>query len=109
MLYRMDQSLMPKPTPEQAQEMTKRWMEWIAKLNEQGSLINRGNRLEPGTGRVVKSNQITNGPYAEIKEMIGGYSIIKANSFDEAVEIAKGCPALPVGGCVEVREVSNLS
>lgn len=110
MLYRMDQASMPKPTPEQAQEMTKRWMDWIGNIHTKGQLIDRGNRLEPAAGRVIKpGNLITNGPYAEIKETIGGYSIVKAQSFDEVIEIAKGCPALTIGGSVEIREVSNLS
>jgi len=110
MLYRSEQASMPKLTPEQTQEITKKWMEWIGNINAKGKLVDRGNRLEPGTGRVVKpSNLITNGPYAEIKETIGGFSIVRAESFEEVVEIAKGCPGLTVGGSVEIREVSNLS
>ncbi|HWY38146.1 MAG TPA: YciI family protein [Bacteroidia bacterium] len=109
LVYRTDYSAMPKATPDQAEAMTKRWMDWIAGLNAQNKLVDRGNRLEPTTGKVVKpSNVVTNGPYAEIKEAIGGYSIIKARSYEEAIEIAKGCPILSVGGNVEVREISNL-
>jgi hypothetical protein len=55
---------------------------------------------------VVKPNKIvTNGPYVEIKESIGGYTIIKADSLEEATEISKGCPILFVGGSVEVRAI----
>jgi hypothetical protein len=54
----------------------------------------------------VKSDAIvTNGPYTDIKESIGGYTIIKADNYDEAVEMAKGCPVLLAGGNVEVREI----
>jgi hypothetical protein len=51
---------------------------------------------------------IADGPYTEIKESIGGYSIIKAGSLDEATEISKGCPVFLNGGSVEVREISAM-
>jgi len=109
LVYRAEYSAMPKATPEQAEAMTKRWMDWIAGINSQNKLVDRGNRLENTTGKVVKPNNVvTNGPFAEIKESIGGYSIIKAKSYIEAMEIAKGCPILSVGGNVEIREVSKL-
>lgn len=99
---------MPQGTPEQMQAMTKRWMDWIGSIAAQGNLVDRGNRLT-NTGKVLKTNSIvTNGPYTEIKESIGGYSIIKAVSYEDAVAIARGCPALAVGGTVEVREISPL-
>lgn len=107
-VYRMDYSKMPGGTPEEMQAMTKRWMDWIGGIAAQNKLGDRGNRLDM-SGRVVKQGAVTNGPYAEIKESIGGYSLIKAASYDEAVELAKGCPALPLGGNVEVREISQLS
>jgi hypothetical protein len=109
LVYRAEYSAMLKASPEQAEATTKRWMDWITGINAQNKLVDRGNRLEPITGKVVKPNNVvTNGPYAEIKESIGGYSIIKAKSYEEAVEIAKGCPILSVGGNVEVRLVSSL-
>lgn len=109
MLYRNNYEALPKVTPEQAQATTQKWMDWIAGLDSQGKLVARGNRLEPSTGKVIRPGSVvTNGPYAEIKESIGGFSIIRAGSFDEAVELAKGCPILNFGGNVEVREVSQL-
>jgi hypothetical protein len=51
---------------------------------------------------------ITNGPYTEIKESVGGYSIVKAASYDEAVELSKGCPIFDAGGSVEVREIAIM-
>jgi hypothetical protein len=107
-VYRSDSSKMPARSPEEMQAVTKRWMDWIGGIAAQNKLVDRGNRLEPA-GKVVKpGNVITDGPYTEIKETLGGYSLIKANSIDEAVEIAKGCPALSFGGNVEVREISVL-
>jgi hypothetical protein len=60
-------------------------------------------------GKVVKPNNvITDGPYTEIKETLGGYSIVKAENLDEAAELAKGCPGLLTGGSVEVREINVM-
>jgi hypothetical protein len=94
-----------QPSPEQIQAMMKPWQDWMGSLAAQNKLANPGNRLN-SEGRVVKPNNlITNGPYAEIKEAIGGYIIIKAEDIDEAAELAKGCPVLQIGGNVEVRRL----
>lgn len=96
---------MPAPTVEQMQTVSKEWIDWMQKLTEQQNLVSRGNRLH-GDGRVVKpQGVVTNGPYVEIKEAIGGYTVISASSLDEAAEISKSCPILNVGGTVEVREL----
>ena len=107
-VFRTDYNTMPKGTPEEMQTMTKRWMDWIGSIAAQNKLVDKGNRLD-ASGKVVKGNNvITNGPYSEIKESIGGYSIVKADSYESAIEIAKGCPILPLGGNVEIREISPL-
>jgi hypothetical protein len=60
-------------------------------------------------GKVVKPNNlVTDGPYMEIKESIGGYAVVKADSVEEAADLAKGCPVLNLGGNVEVREIMVL-
>ena len=93
----------PAPSPEQMQSMMKPWQDWMGSLAAQNKLVSSGNRLAP-EGRVIKpGNVITNGPYVEIKEAIGGYIIIQADSLDEAVELSKDCPILQMGGNVEVR------
>ncbi len=77
----------------------------MGSLAAQNKLANSGNRLA-STGKVLKPNNVvTNGPYVEVKEAIGGYIIINAESFDEAVMLSKGCPILLVNGNVEVRQV----
>ena len=107
-VFRMNQSEMPKLSPEEMQANTKRWMDWIGSIAAQNKLTDRGNRLAP-SGKVLKPNDvITDGPYTEIKESIGGYSIIKADDLDQATEIAKGCPGLQFGGSVEVREINAM-
>ena len=108
LIYRADFSFMGNRTPEEVQANTKRWMDWIGSIAAQNKLTDRGNRLDP-SGKVLKAdNLVTNGPYAEIKETIGGYSIIKADSYEAAIELAKGCPVLTIGGNVEVREISVM-
>ncbi len=108
LVFRADFKAMPEFSPEQMQANTKKWMDWIGGIAAQNKLSNRGNRLTTD-GRVVRANKsVTDGPYTEIKESIGGYTIIKVETYDEAVSIAKGCPILNAGGSVEVREVNSL-
>jgi len=105
-LFRMNGA--PAGSPDEMQAMTKRWMDWIGGIAAQNKLTDRGNRLFPA-GKVVKpGNVITDGPYTEIKESIGGYTIVKAYSLEEATELAKGCPGLSVGASVEVREIREM-
>ena len=108
LVYRADYNSMPVPTQEEGAVMLKKWMDWIGGMATQGKLTDRGNRLM-GTGKVVKAgNVVTNGPYTEIKEFIGGYSIVKAASYDDAVALVKGFPIFAIGGNVEVREVNII-
>ena len=106
LIFRMDYSKRPG-TPEQATQMMQKWMDWLGKIADEGNLVSQGNRLQ-NSGKIVKNNLVTNGPYTEIKESIGGYSIIKAASYDEAVEKSKACPVLLVEGSVEVREIDVM-
>jgi hypothetical protein len=108
LVYRTDYKTMPKASPEEMQVSTKRWMDWIGGIAAQNKLADRGNRLVQ-TGKVLRAdNVIADGPYTEIKESIVGYSMVKAATIEEAVELSKGCPILKIGGNVEVREVSVL-
>lgn len=108
LLFRTDYDNISKVSPDRAEAMMKKWMDWIGGIAAQNKLATKGNRLQ-SSGRIVKSNNVvTNGPYTDIKESIGGYSIIKANNYEEAVEMAKGCPVLLAGGNVEVREIDAL-
>lgn len=94
-----------QPSPEQLQSMMKPWQDWMGSLGAQNKLVDAGNRLA-SEGKVVKpKNVVTNGPYVEIKEAIGGYIVIRAASLEEAAEISKGCPVLTIGGNVEVRAI----
>jgi hypothetical protein len=91
-------------SPEQMQAMTKQWQDWIGSIAAQDKLSNIGNRLG-FEGKVVRQGKVVNGPYAELKETIGGFIVVKTGDIDEAVELSKGCPILVTGGSVEVRPV----
>jgi hypothetical protein len=105
LIFRRDPDFDAKMTPEQMQQLQKPWMDWMGGLAAQGKLVDSGNRLRI-EGKVVQSDGvITNGPYVEVKEAIGGYTMIRAASLEEAAELSKGCPILTTGGSVEVREI----
>ncbi len=110
LVFRRDaQSSTIQTTPGQPQAITKPWQDWMDTLTAQGKLISKGNRLT-SEGRVLKPQEvITNGPYVEIKEAIGGFVVIAAANIDEAAKTAKGCPILSMGGSVEVRGVLNTN
>ena len=95
-------------SPEQIQAWMKQTMDWIGGIAAQNKFV-LGNGLPFDDSRVVWHNQVvTNGPFGEIKETIGGYIIVKANSVEEAVEFAKGCPVLQGdGNSVEVRKIAK--
>jgi hypothetical protein len=84
------------------------WMAWRQKVISDGHFVD-GNRLNPG-GKLLsgKNKSVTDGPYTEGKEIVGGYFLINAKDFDEAIEIAKGCPIYDVEGSVQVRQVMKL-
>jgi hypothetical protein len=106
LIFRMDAKNQGQPmSPEQLQAMMKPWQDWMGGIAAQNKLANPGNRLE-SEGRVVKpDNVVTNGPFVEIKEAVGGYIVVRAESIDEAAEISKGCPILHANGSVEVRQL----
>jgi len=95
----------PPMSPEQLQAMMKPWQDWMGSIAAQNKLVAAGNRLEHDGNVVKPNNVVTNGPYVEIKEAVGGYTIIKADTLEEATAISKGCPILTVGGSVEVRAI----
>jgi len=106
LVFRRDASGTEQPmSPEQMQAMMKPWQDWMGSLAAQNKLVDQGNRLVPEGSVVKPGNIVTNGPYVEIKEAIGGYTIIRAESHTEAVELAKSCPILSIGGNVEVRTI----
>jgi len=96
-------------SPEQMQQVLQKWMAWFKELADKGHIKDRGQPLDRA-GKVVKGAQktVTDGPFAEAKDVIGGYTLIEARDLDEAVELSKGCPILQREGMVEVRPVVKL-
>ena len=95
-------------SPEQIQTWMKQTMDWIGGIAAQNKL-GQTNGLAFDESRVVwPKNVVTNGPFGEIKETIGGYIIVRASSVEEAVEFAKGSPVLQgEGNSVEVRKIAK--
>ncbi|WP_419701591.1 YciI family protein [Mucilaginibacter sp. NFX135] len=95
-------------SPEQIQIWMKQTMDWIATIAAKNKFVS-GTGLPFNDARVVHADKtVTNGPFGEIKETLGGYIIVKADDVDEAVEFAKGCPVLQgEGNTVEVRTIAH--
>jgi hypothetical protein len=95
-------------SPEQMQIWMKQTMDWIGGIAAQNKFVS-GTGLPFDGARVVHSNGVvTNGPFGEIKETIGGMIVVKADSFEEAVQFAKGSPVLQgEGNTMEVRKIAK--
>ncbi|MGH8688658.1 MAG: YciI family protein [Burkholderiales bacterium] len=97
-------------SPERAQQSMTKWRAWFKVMSEHGQLKSVGQPLER-VGKVVggKKKSVTDGPYAEAKDVVGGFSIVEAKDLAQAAQIASGCPILEVGGSVEVRPVMQMN
>jgi hypothetical protein len=94
-------------SPEELQKVSEKWMTWFRGLTEQGKAV-AGQPLERD-GKIVsgKDRIVSDGPFAESKEAIGGYFLLDVATMEEAVAIARDCPGLPYGIRVEVRPVAG--
>lgn len=93
-----------KISPEEIQASINQWQDWIGGIAAQGKFVST-NSLG-FEGKLLQADGLTtDGPYAEVKEVVGGYTIVKAENLEQAMELAKGCPILAIGGTVEVRDV----
>jgi hypothetical protein len=97
-------------SPAEMQQVMQKWMNWFKELGEKGYVKDRGQPLDR-TGKLVTGTQktVTDGPFAEAKDVVGGYTLIEARDLDQAVELSKGCPIFERGGAVEVRPVMKMS
>ena len=94
-------------SPEEIQATMGKWMAWIGKLSEAGKYV-AGEPLLPGGKVLTAVDTVTDGPYAEGKEVVGGFFIVHAADMDEAVSISKECPDLELGTSVQVRQVMKI-
>ncbi len=97
---------MTQKSPEEMQQVMQVWMDWIQKGMEAGWLVDGGDALLPGGSVVQPDLTVTDGPFAESKELVGGYSMVEAPDLAAAVELAKSCPMPAAGGSVEVRQLA---
>jgi hypothetical protein len=99
----------PDRSPERMQQTMQKWMSWLKELGEKGHIKDQGQPLERA-GKLVKGRQksVTDGPFLEAKDVVGGYTLIQARDLAQAVELSKGCPVLEVDGVVEVRPVMKI-
>jgi hypothetical protein len=98
-------------SPEEIQAATGKYRAWGQKLRDSGRYVG-SNKLEDDNGRIMVANgggkpRVTDGPYAETKDVVGGYYMIQAESYEEAVEIARECPHLQFG-LIEVRRIEVM-
>lgn len=95
-------------TPEQAQRSLKAWRAWMEQLESNGHLKDPGQPLERA-GKIVRgaAKVVTDGPYAEAKDIVLGFIVIEARDMAHAVQLMDGCPIVEGGGTVEIRPVMS--
>jgi hypothetical protein len=95
-------------SPQQMEENMKKWGAWMGQLSQTGN-FKGGDPLGEG-GRVVagKKKSVTDGPFGETKDLVGGYLLVTAASLDAATELSRGCPIFERDGSVEIREVRSM-
>lgn len=89
-------------------EHMQEWMNWMGGLQQKGVLVAADPLLPTGKQVIGSGKKVSEGPYKQSEELVGGYLIVNANSIDEAVEISKGCPIFLENGKVEVRPIQKI-
>jgi hypothetical protein len=108
-VYRGSSAATERMTPEEMQQHMKKWETWIGEGLRKGWILDAGDALTP-EGRVVNARKVvTDGPFVEAKEIVGGFSIVQADTINAAAELAKGCPGLLTGGSVDVRSLAGYT
>jgi hypothetical protein len=107
-LYRSPPS--PPVSPQQMQERMQRWTAWFKDVEARGHLASLGHPLDHKGGGVVKDKQgaVNDGPFTETKDIIIGFSIIRAKDFEEAVRLTNDHPIFDQGGVIEVRPIMKM-
>jgi hypothetical protein len=104
-----DSTWMEKATPEQIQEVMAKWGAWMGALSAKGQLVAGGSPLERGGKRLKKDGVLTDMTAAELKELVTGYSIVKAESYEQAAALARECPIFrDPDATVEIRTVTAM-
>jgi hypothetical protein len=109
LLFRGGDAPTLQQSPEKWQAHMQRWGQWMNGMKEQGKFISAQPLVSSGKTVMGNKKVVSDGPFMEGKEMVAGYLACRANSYDEAVEISKGCPILEfTDGNVEVREIQEM-
>jgi hypothetical protein len=91
------------PSPEQMQQMFAAYNAWKERFKNE--ILDMGDKLK-SDGRVLTSSGVADGPFVEAKEVVGGFMIVAADSYDGAVEVVRACPAMQMPGvAMEIREM----
>jgi hypothetical protein len=105
LLFRQPSYDYSNASPREMQDLTKKWKDWVGGIAVQGKLATNGIRLSL-EGKVLKAGGvITDGPFVEIRERLGSFIVVKAESLEEATTLAHGCPAIDANGSVEIRPI----
>jgi hypothetical protein len=94
-----------RASEEKIHRIGKKWQDWINGIVARERLVNQGQRLSM-EGKVLRpGGVISEGPFTEIREKLGGFITIRAENLEEATTLAHGCPSLDEGGSVEIRPI----
>lgn len=107
-LLRGGSEAMAAMSSEEKEKHMDQWKTWMAGLGQQGKLVDGLPLSGEGKRLVGKKKVVSDGPYAEGKEIVGGYIIVNAKDMNEAVEISKGCPIYENDGEAEIREILSM-
>lgn len=107
-LFRGQEDRQSNQTQAQTEEHMKKWGAWMGQLAQDGKLV--GGEPLHTVGKQVNgtAKTVTDGPFVEAKEVVGGYLIVNAKDIDDAVELSKGCPIFEHNGKVEVRQIQKM-
>jgi hypothetical protein len=111
LLLHDDPTSFAKMSPEQIQKVIEKYMAWGTRLKQAG-LLSASHKLTEEPGKVMRgkggSVRVTDGPYSETKEILGGYYLIEATTYEQAIDHARDCPHFEYGGTIEVRQVDDM-
>jgi hypothetical protein len=103
-----DENAFQELSPEAMQAEIAKWNVWIGGIAAQGKMISTEGLYPTGKMVTQSGNIVTDGPFAESKEIVGGFMILHAADYAEAALLSKGCPSLLTGGSVEIRQIQNF-
>lgn len=95
--------------PDAIQANMMKWTAWMGELAQKGKMVGGEPLDNPGKVLTGKDKKLTDGPFAEGRELVGGYIVVEAGSLDEAVDLSKGCPIFEHDGSVEVRPIREMN